>query len=138
MKKYKQTKIIKLFIQFFKFGLVGLINTALSLLIYYSLIFLGVHFLVANSIAFIITVYVSFILNRKHVFHQQQDKTVNIVKSVIKTYIAYGASFLIGSATLYLMVKNIGISDKIAPIFNLFLTVPLNFILVKFWAFKKQ
>lgn len=36
-----------------------------------------------------------------------------------------------------LWVQILGISKMIAPIVNLLISVPLNFIMNKFWAFKK-
>ena len=37
-----------------------------------------------------------------------------------------------------LWVEVVGIPKLAAPIFNLLISVPLNFILNKFWAFKKK
>ena len=57
-------KIKELFIQFFKFGIVGAINTILSYVITngcYYLLSLNEQF--SNIIAFVITVFISFMLN---------------------------------------------------------------------------
>ena len=37
-----------------------------------------------------------------------------------------------------LWVEKLGISKMIAPILNIFISVPVNFVMNKFWAFKRQ
>lgn len=54
-----------------------------------------------------------------------------------KTFVAYGATFVLSSVLLFLMVQIIGISQMVAPIINLAITTPLNFIINKFWTFTK-
>lgn len=60
----------------------------------------------------------------------------NKKKGLIKVYISYGSTFLLSTGLLYLMVDIAGISEYIAPLINLCATVPLNFVLNKFWVFK--
>jgi len=43
----------------------------------------------------------------------------------------------LSSALLFLLVQVIGISQMIAPIINLAITTPLNFVINKFWTFTK-
>ena len=58
---------------------------------------------------------------------------------MIKTYISYSFTGLfLSSILLVLWVQVLGISEFIAPIINLLISVPLNFIINKFWAFKKS
>ena len=62
-------------IQFLKFGIVGAINTVLSYAItngaYYLL---HMHEQMSNFIAFIITVFISFMLNGKFVFTENKEE----------------------------------------------------------------
>lgn len=44
----------KVITQFIKFGIVGVSNTLVSLLVYYILIFLGTHYIIANTAGFIL------------------------------------------------------------------------------------
>jgi GtrA-like protein. len=39
---------------------------------------------------------------------------------------------------LYLGVEKLGISNKIMPIINIILTTPINFLLNKYFVFKKE
>jgi len=119
--------------QFFKFGIVGLSNTFISLGIYYFLVYFEVNYIIANTIAFIISVLNAYYWNNKYVFERKEK---GHAKSIIKVFMSYGSTFLLGTVLLFLMVNFMGISEWIAPLINLIVTIPLNFLLNKFWAFK--
>ena len=121
----------KLFWQFIKFGIVGLSNTAVSFLVYYTLLWAGVHYLIASAAGFALSVLNAYFWSKKFVFTQSTSKN-----QLAKVYISYGATFVLSLCTMFIMVDNLGISQLIAPVLNLFITVPLNFLLNKFWVFK--
>lgn len=132
-------KIRNLLIQFIKFGIVGGINTILSYLItngcYYLL---NLHEQISNLIAFLITVYISFTLNSKFVFNENEENR-NYWKSLLKVYASYSITGLFLTAILlYIEEELIGIPHYIATLMNLIVTVPINFILNKFWAYKDK
>ena len=133
------------FMQFIKFGIVGVSNTLISyilyvvsLLIFQKLNWFGkVDYLVAQMIAFILSVLWSFYWNNKMVFVKEEGQQRNLWKSLIKTYVSYSFTGLfLNSALLVLWVDVLHISEFVAPIINLLISVPLNFIINKFWAFK--
>jgi len=124
----------KLFIQFFKFGIIGAINTVAFFVIYYGLLFLGIHYILAYAIGFMATVLSAFYFNRKFVFKPDEDKSK--VKQLVKVFTVYLSTLTLGTGLIFLQVDIIGISELIAPILNLFFTIPINFILNKFWAFR--
>lgn len=128
--KEKFSDLIK---QFIKFGIVGLSNTFISLVIYYILIFFKINYIAANTFAFIVSVLNAYYWNNKFVFR----KSVNgSLRSLIKTFTSYGVTFVLGTMLLIIMINYLNISKVIAPILNLIITIPLNFLLNKFWAFK--
>ena len=94
---------------------------------------LGINYLIANAVGFIVTVFNAYVLQSKFVF---EKKSKGHGKAVLKTYSAYGFTFLVSTGLLYLMVSVFGISKYIAPILVLFVTVPLNFCLNKFWVYR--
>jgi len=129
----------KSIIQFIKFGIVGGINTILSYSIsngsYYLL---NLHEQISNIIAFIITVLISFILNGKFVFNKNNGKT-NFWKSLFKVYVSYSITGVFLTAILlYIEEQILGVPHYIATLLNLILTVPINFILNKFWVYKEK
>ncbi|MCI6937837.1 MAG: hypothetical protein MR762_14555 [Clostridiales bacterium] len=44
--------------------------------------------------------------------------------------------FIAGSAALVFLVSLLGVSEWLTPWINLVITIPLNFVLNEFWAFK--
>lgn len=129
----------KLIVQFIKFGIVGVSNTLISLAIYYVLVLFNCNYIVANTLGFIISVLNAYYWNNKYVF-KSNDKVVGKkgkIKQIIKVYASYGVTFLLSTVLLYIMVDCLGISEYVAPIINLCITVPLNFVMNKLWAFKK-
>ena len=98
------------FIKFIKFIVVGLINTIFQLGIYYFLLFAGVNYNISFAISFIFSVLFSYVFNNKIVF---KVDNVNSKSSLLKIYISYCSTFLLGQIMLYLGVEKLGISDKI-------------------------
>lgn len=137
--------IFDMAMQFVKFGIVGLSNTIISYVIYvggliflqYFGIFSKVDYLVAQIVAFILSVLWSFYWNNKMVFVLEKGKERSLWKALVKTYISYSFTGLfLNSILLVFWVQICNISEFIAPIINLLVSVPLNFVINKFWAFK--
>lgn len=129
----------KALIQFIKFGTVGAINTVLSYAItngaYYLL---HLHEQISNIIAFVITVFISFMLNGRFVFTENKEER-NFWKSLLKVYASYSITGVFLTAILlYIEEELLGIPHYIATLMNLVVTMPLNFILNKFWAYKEK
>lgn len=131
-------------LQFVKFGIVGLSNTVISYVIYVIALLVfqavrvseNVDYLAAQVIAFILSVLWSFYWNNKYVFGDV-DSDRNIVQTLLKTYVSYAFTGLfLNSILAVLWVQVLGIDKMLAPIINLLISVPVNFIMNKFWAFK--
>lgn len=130
---------MKALIQFIKFSLVGLSNTIVHYLVYLICTFLGLHYMFANFCAFTISVLNSFYWNNKYVFKEQNTGQRYWVQVLVKTYIAYGITgLLLSSILLYVEIDLCDINELIAPILNLCITTPLNFIINKFWAYREK
>lgn len=132
-------KVIPFFLQFFKFGIVGLSNTVISYLAYVLLTYIDVPYVLANIIGFIVSVLNSFFWNNKYVFKKNEHEKRNVWWSLCKTFLSYAGTILILSNILLIVfVELIGISKYIAPIIGLVITIPLNFLINKFWSFKTR
>lgn len=132
-------KLKETIVQFIKFGTVGAINTVLSYAItngaYYLL---HLHEQISNIIAFVITVFISFMLNGKFVFTENKEER-NFWKSLLKVYASYSITGVFLTAILlYIEEELLGIPHYIATLMNLVVTIPVNFILNKFWAYKEK
>lgn len=133
MKINNKKNLLNTAIEFIKFGIVGVSNTLISLCIYYILVYFNMNYIIANTSGFIISVLNAYYWNNKYVFNKT---TKGILQPLIKTFASYGVTFVLSTVLLVIMVDCLNISQIIAPILNLIITIPLNFLLNKFWAFK--
>lgn len=128
----------KILIQFIKFGLVGGLNTILSYLIYYILVNISINYIVSNFISWFVTVNISFVLNNVFTFSGDNKPSWSI-KKLFKVYFSYSFTGLfLSSLLLWFWVNVIRLDKLIAPIINLLITIPLNFVLNKYWAYNNK
>lgn len=126
---------INSFIQFFKYSLVGISNVAVSLLFFYTMIYLfSVHYLVANIIAFIAGLTNSYIFNNKWVFKSNSIDP----KTSLKFLSVNVTNFIINSLLLVFFVEQVALSPFWAQPIIIFITTVLGFFLNKFWVFRKD
>ncbi len=128
---------MKNLLQFVKFGLVGLSNTVISYLVYVVLVWFDIHYLLASAVGFVVSVCNSFYWNNRYVF---QSKEADVWwKKLLRTFIAYaGTGLLLSNILLFVWVECFHIGKLIAPVINLIITVPLNFVINKYWAFGEK
>lgn len=128
-----------MFRQFVKFGIVGFSNTAIGYVVYSFCIWIGMHYLLANLLGFLISVLNAFYWSNRFVFAKQADEQRGLWSSFVKTVIAYASTgLLLNSILLWLLIDVLGFSDYVAPLVILMITVPTNFILNKYWSFKTK
>ena len=119
-------------IQFIKFSCVGVLNTIVSLVVYYLFLLIGFHYLISNAFGFIASVLNAYVCNKKFVF-KSKAKTSS---SLIKTFCVYLLTFITGSIIMFLLVDKLMISEFIVPFIVIAINVPINFLLIKCWAMK--
>ena len=142
--------------QFVKFGLVGVWNTIFNYVIYLvSLIALQgagidkmtvlgfdnapVAVWIATAIGFLISVFVSFLLNSRFVFKLEEGKSRSFGKALLKTYLSYGVTGIVLNPVLNTVwVSVCHISDRIAPLISLVIAISINFLMNKLWSFKAE
>ncbi len=143
--KEDKSELITSLAQFIKFGLVGITNTAISYGINVLVLkilqpyHLGWDYVAGNVIAFILSVLWSFYWNNKYVFVTEEGQKRDTWQALLKTYISYGFTGIILTNILsYVWIDVLGISKYIAPLINLVISIPLNFIINKLWAFRTK
>ncbi len=129
---------VNIVLQFIKFGIVGISNTLISLIIYYIFIYFGSHYIIANTAGFIFGTFNAYFWNNKYVFKKDQREKRSHAKTGIKVFLAYGITYVLSTVLLILWVDVFGISQTIAPILNVCITTPLNFVMNKLWAFNER
>ncbi len=133
--KIKQSKLYNIALQFIKFGMVGVVNTSISLAIYYIVIYFNSDlYLVGSIFGFLVSTLNAYILNSKFVFKSKENKGKS---TLIRTYIAYIFGLLLQTFLLYLFVDILLIGKNLAPIICLFITTPTNYLTNKLWVYSK-
>ena len=133
------------FMQFVKFGIIGLSNTVISYILNVAVLLIlspfsvSWDFFAGNMVGFLLSVLWSFYWNNRFVFTMQEGQRRSVWKALLKTYLAYGFTGIILNDILsWLGITKFGISKFIAPVINLIVSVPLNFIINKLWAFRAE
>lgn len=127
------------FMQFVKFGVVGVSNTLISYVSYLIFYFLGCHYLVASVLGFVISVTNSYYWNNRYVFATGEGEKRVWWRVYIKTFLAYASTGLVlANILLVIWVQICKIPEIFAPVLNLLITIPLNFIINKYWAYKRN
>ena len=125
--------------QFIKFCIVGLSNTLIGYLVYTVCVYLGMHYLLANLVGFLVSVVNAFYWSNKYVFVKGNGEYRNLFWSFIKTILAYASTgIVLNSILLWLLIDELHLSEYLAPLLILMVTVPTNFIMNKYWSFKTK
>ena len=134
-KKDKNDEII---LQFIKFGLVGVSNTLVAWACYYFFLWLDEDlYMIGGIVGTVVSIANAFFWNDKYVFKSDNNDWRSKLKRLGKTYVSYGGTSLLGILLLWIEVRFLGISKAIAPPINLLITIPLNFLMNKYWTFCK-
>ena len=120
--------------RFIKFAIVGFGNLFVSLITYYLLVFFSINYQIANIGGFITGSLNGYIWNKLWVFKENKQN----MTSIVKFYLTYLATWILSAILLYIWIEILKISDKIAPIINVVITTPINYLLNKLWVFKKE
>ena len=133
----------KQMVQLMLFALVGCSSALVNLGVYNLLLwclrqlalFPGIDFLIAQVAGFIVSVGWAFLLNRRYVFRTPDAPWK---ESLIKVYITYSITGIGLSSLLSLLwVCVFHIPKEVVTILNDTLCFPVNFLLNKYWSFKK-
>jgi putative flippase GtrA len=158
----KQEKLKNLW-QFIKFALVGVSNTAVSEGVYAVLVFFKVHYLPASFIGFSLSVVNAYFWSSRYVFNEPEGTEKQVWwKTFLKTYTAYLGGYIVNAVLLVLWIDILGIAKLMTPLenfcrvhgfesmdavfwgnlaaaaINLAITMPINFLLNKYWAYRKK
>lgn len=132
-------KIFQWVKQFIGFGIVGLSNTIISYVCYAVLVYFNVYYLLASIIGFILSVTNAFYWSNKYVFKKQEGEERNLLYTYFKTFLSYaGTGLVLSNILLFLEVDVLNISEYVGPVINLILTIPINFLVNKLWAYRSH
>lgn len=127
-----------LIIQFIKFGFVGIINNLVFFFVYYLVVvFNSDLYLLGNILGYFVSILTAYFINGKFVFyHKEEEKRTGL--KLLKTYVVYLISLIISTVLLFWGVHIMKFSEKLVPLASLIITVPLSFLLNKYWIYKNK
>ncbi len=125
MKKYEQL---------FKYIFWGGISTAINLVILFALIyFTDIHYIVGNTIAYIIAVIINYFFNKRLVFNSDKD----IKKELLGFVFVRAASLALDNACYYIAVDILGGNVYISRVLVSVLIISVTYVINKKVIFKK-
>ncbi|MBQ6207261.1 MAG: GtrA family protein, partial [Oscillospiraceae bacterium] len=96
-----KTEVKRLAIQFFKFGLVGLSNTAVSMAVYYMTLWENPDwYLLGSVLGTILSIANAFFWNDRFVFAGNARDFFSVLRRLGKTYVSYGGTSALSVALL--------------------------------------
>jgi putative flippase GtrA len=114
-----------------RFLISGCFNTALTFVIYCTGILLGINYLIANSIAWIVGIIVSFSLNSKFVFQKTYSHRRFISFALSNVF-----ALLLSMALLSLIIRIGSVNPILASVITIPIVVVANFLTAKYVVFR--
>jgi len=123
----------KIVIQFFKFGIVGILNTLITAFVIWLLlkVFHCSNY-VSNIIGYLAGLINSFIWNRKWTFESHGKISVTVFKFIITFVISY----LLQLGGLHLLLQYTAIDNYVCQLIAMVIYTIINFLLNKYYTFK--
>ena len=119
--------------------IMGVAAMAVSLASYYILANpLGIHYQAANILSWICAVSFAYATNRKFVFKSKVTGVMEILKEAASFVSGRLASLAAEIVSMYFFVQICGIDDNIVKLINQVLVTILNYLISKFWVFRKS
>lgn len=120
-------------IQFVKFGIVGVSNTALAFAIYTTLLkVFGVWYLAASAIGFIVGAVNGFLLNRRWTFAGH----VGDALTPVRWGVVQGCGLAANLGLLYLFVHDAGVEKLLAQALATGIVTVITFLVNRAWTFR--
>ncbi len=127
-------------LQFSKFGIIGISNTAIDLVVYSALTrgisFFGEHYLVAAFISFVVSGINGYYWSRKWTFKHHSGRVhKTTTRQIVKFYIASAIALVLNQGFLYLFIEYAEILSEVAKVLSGMSAGIVNFLLQKLWTF---
>jgi putative flippase GtrA len=118
--------------QWLRFATVGAANTLLSWVVYAVLEHIGVHYLLASSVAFAAGALNSYVFNRRWTFRSRGRLAPEALRFAVVQLVGLGLDVTL----LYALVEHIGLHHLIAQALVFPIASAATFGLSRYWAFR--
>ncbi len=134
-------KIKELFIKYrelIMYIIFGGLTTVVSFVSYYGFLWLGMHYIVAQALSWVLAVVFAFVVNKIFVFEDRDNTPAALFRQIWQFVSVRIASGVLETALLWLLVDILGFGEGIAKIPVAVLTVIINYIASKLLVFRKK
>lgn len=119
--------------QFFRYLVVGVINTLLGYCIIFACMYLaGMTPEASNVAGYAVGLVVSYVLNRYYTFNNKQSRRGEILRFLAVFFVAYVSNF----AVLLILIHRIGMHEGGSQIIAGLVYVVASFLMNKYYVFK--
>lgn len=125
-------------IEVVRYGFFGAITTAINLILFMLLEYVGMHYLLANTLAYFIAVLINFVFNKKFVFKEEVSSLTHTKNQLIKFVIVRGISLGIDNVLFYCLIDILGFNLYISRVSLSMGIILMTFIISKLFIFKKE
>ena len=120
-------------IQFITFNIIGVLNVVLTMAIYFLLLFIGWHYLLALTTEYAFGICFSFFMNKRYTFKVRSKATSVMFGRMLATY---GLIFLGNMLLLAIAVDALGINPYLAQPLVFSILMVASFLMQKFFVFR--
>lgn len=113
---------------------VGGMTTLVNYVVYFILLKIHSHWLIANSISWFFAVLFAYYTNKRYVFKSKNEVKKEFISFVLLRFM----TLLIENVCLYLLIDLMNIQPMISKILVSFITILSNYVLCKFKIFKEE
>ena len=112
---------------------VGIMTTLVNYIVYFVLLMIHCHWLIANSISCFFAVKFDF-YDKKYVFESQNDIKKELSSFVLLRFL----TLIVENGCLYIFITLMHIQPMFSKLLVSFVTILSNYVLCKFKIFKKE
>lgn len=126
---------VHVLVQFVKFGIVGISNTLLALTVYTVLVeVVGVWYLAASAIGFVVGAVNGFLLNRRWTFAGHKGDAL----TPVRWGVVQGCGLLLNLGLVALCVESLGMDKLLGQVVAIAIVVVLTFAANRAWTFRSH
>ena len=119
------------YLQFIKYILVGLLNSAVGLAVIYGCMAIGLNDVIANAVGYLVGFCVSFTMNSKWTFRQRGDPAA-VARFLLVTSVAYAANL----GTMLATRDVLHVDHRLAQLAGMVAYTLVGFVGAKVYAFR--
>ena len=120
--------------ELFLYVVFGTLTTIVNIVVYFTLEYIGVNYIISNIIAWFLSVLFAYVTNRIWVF---ESKSPNIMKEMVLFFSGRIFTGVLDTALLYLFVDILTLGNTFSKITVEIIIIILNYLLSKLIVFKE-